>query len=543
MTQHDLDIVTEISQRLRTALGEEDFFLWFDGKVRWIFNEDKTALTLETKTRFVCEWIQQKYRKRLLGIVEELSGKRPTLTCCENPEAFADVAEERVTGHIPELVSSVQESRVVSAEKERLARRERSARRRSANKLPEAHVKPRSNGALHQAVEQVMERANGSSNGLPNGLPGGLPNGKGRRSGKRLNCGTFESFVKGSSNALAYNALQMVLEDPGFIPLVVVFGTPGVGKTHLLEAVRHEALQRGSHVEMTTAETFVVDFVRAVRTSPEMGEAFRERFRTPDILILDDIQYLLGKKASSIEFMHILSELQQKGRQVILACDRPLEELRDFGKEIYSRLSCASWCPLRTPSSDVRLRLVDQLAEERGLTLSATQRKQLASRFTSDVREIVGALNMLRVMSRSDQTLSLWHESANGTSATQQSMDEMFFTVASHSARPVQIDEIRRVVCEVFGLSQEALLSGGRTQRVSQPRMLAMWLARKYTDKSLTEIGKFFGCTSHSTVISAQRKVDGWLEKEVPLQTSRNRAGTSEVLLQIESRLQYVSGN
>ena len=552
MSHHDLDIVARISQRMRNELGDEDFSLWFKNVVLRV-NEDKTVLTAEADQLFVLDWIQRKY-KRLLQAAFQLecggtagvhlsvefvlnsASSTPTDAVSSEPSAQDENSTSAdAVGYIPGFASLVQESRSVGSEKEH--REKLAARRRRAAEERERLNQSSESGP--DLFSQMMDRC-----------LSGKPRSSSRFSGSHRQRGTLASFVVGKENEYAYKTAELVLNDPGAISPVVFYGTPGVGKTHLLEAIRYEAIHCGFSVEYETIDAFTAQFVSAIRTSAEARDAFRERFVSPSCLILDNLQHLLGKRSTTAEVLQIVTEVQRSGHQVIFACDRPLNELDGLGKDMYSYLKAGARIQLLAPDFELRTRILERMAADRGIAISREQRQMFARQTSGDVRELQGALNTLRIFSRTEQAQLSWDTvlSTNGEASVSQpetiskrSMDEVLSSISCNSVQLIPLTQILRVVCEVFGVTQEALLAGGRTQRITQPRMLAMWLARKYTQQTYSEIGDFFGCSSHTSVISAKRKVEEWVSKGTLLRTARDSSEATNVIQRIEAKLHYAS--
>ncbi|MDO4583569.1 MAG: DnaA/Hda family protein [Planctomycetia bacterium] len=352
--------------------------------------------------------------------------------------------------------------------------------------------------------------------------------------------GTLETFVTGSSNLTAYTTACSILRQPGIVSPMVFYGDSGVGKTHLLDAIWKKASDAGKRVQYSTAEEFTTEFLEMLRSQNRTQTVFRKQYRQADFFILDDLQFLLKKSSTLSELSHIIAHMQRTGRQIVMACDRPLDQMSGLGKDLFSYMKGGVWCKINPPAFDVRTRILSQLAERNGLKLSLEQRKNIASQFSGDVRELIGSIHTLKLMSRtqpSPRSAKATDRYASDLTMNAQFVEEVLSNMASSSLRSVQLDEIKRVVCEMFGIAVEDLSSGGRSRRITQPRMLAMWLARKYTRKPFAEIGHSFGCASHSTVISAQKKVENWLEQGMSLQTSQQSLHTDEILRRMESQL------
>lgn len=336
----------------------------------------------------------------------------------------------------------------------------------------------------------------------------------------------FGEFVVGMSNRLAYVSSLGVVERLGSISPLVLHGPTGVGKTHLLESILTAARRQNQDVRAAflTAEQFTSEFLEALhgRGLPN----FRRKFRDLHLLAIDDVQFLSGKKATLEEFAHTLDVLQREGRQVVLSADRPPTELSFLGSEVRNRLSAGLACKLEVPDIAVRLGITSHMAAKLGLNLPEDVRQFIATNFSAHARELAGALKRLVVSMRAfDRPLDLPHA------------EDALAELLRNRHKAVRMADIQKAVCHVFGLEPDALQSSRKGKDVSQPRMLAMWLARKYTRSALSEIGTFFGGRRHSTVISAQKKVDGWIASGEPVRLAVGRCRADEAMRRLEETL------
>lgn len=336
----------------------------------------------------------------------------------------------------------------------------------------------------------------------------------------------FDEFVVGTTNRLAYVSASGVVEALGSISPLVVYGPTGVGKSHLLEATVEAARRQLAEVRTAyiTADQFTTEFLEALhgRGLPN----FRRKFRDLHLLVVDDLQFFAGKKATISEFVQTLDALQRLGRQVVLAADRPPAELNALGPELGSRLSSGLACRLDPPDYTTRLGITAQMAAKLGMSLPDDVRQYVATHFSAHARELAGALKRLLLARRVAQgrlDLSL--------------AEEALAELLQHRRKTVRLTDIGRAVCDAFGLEVDALQSARKGNDVSHPRMLAMWLARKHTRAALSEIGDFFGGRSHSTVISAHKKVDAWLSTGEPLRIGFGRCRADEAVRKLEATL------
>lgn len=336
----------------------------------------------------------------------------------------------------------------------------------------------------------------------------------------------FMSFVEGTSNRSALTAVRACAHRGQIAPLVFLWGPNGVGKTHLLRAARAEFRQRHrrGRALYLTAEQFTTGFVEAIhgRGLP----SFRQKHRGVDLLLLDDVHFLAGKKATLEEFQYTLDTLAAAGGQAVLASNRGPAALFELGPEITSRFSAGITCELQWPELNVRLGILRSLCARQQLELPDEVLRTLAAGISLGARELAGALNRLRVL----------HEVF--AEPLERPLAERVVSEINHQCtRPVKFDDIQKAVCDVFGLEPKNLKSTKRGKAVSEPRMLAMWLARKYTRAAWSEIGDYFGRRSHSTVISAHRRVEKLLGRNARVHTTVGDCEMEEAVRRVENAL------
>jgi chromosomal replication initiator protein len=309
---------------------------------------------------------------------------------------------------------------------------------------------------------------------------------------------TFDQFIIGDSNRLAHGAALGVAEMPGgaFNPLFLC-GPPGLGKTHLLHSIGHyvRAHSPGMRLLYTTGEAFTNEFLAALR---ERGSArFKARFRTVDILLLDDVQFLERKTRTEEEFFHTFNALYESGAQIVLTSDRPPRDLAALEDRLRERFQSGLVADLDAPDLPTRLTILRKRAAHDGLTHAEPDALELiAHRVTDNVRALEGALI------RSVAYASLTGRPLDAALAE----DVLAGLYPQPPRRTPSVAEIKAAACEAFGLTEADLLSSSRTQRVSWPRQVAMFLARELTQESLPAIGRSFGGRDHTTVLHACRR-------------------------------------
>ncbi len=336
----------------------------------------------------------------------------------------------------------------------------------------------------------------------------------------------FDSFVVGRSNRLARAAAEMVVERPGELSPLVIHGPTSVGKTHLLESICHAARRArpGTSAIYLTAEQFTTGFLQALRGSGL--PSFRQKHRGVELLVVDDLQFFCGKRYTQLELLYTIDSFLRERRQIVFAADRPPAELSDLGPDLCTRLEGGMVCRIESPDYETRLGIVAQMAKRFEVRLPDDVRTMVASRLTTHARELSGAICRLRATSQ-----------AIGRPIDVEMAEEALADLVRHASRPVRLPDIAKAVGDAFGLDPRSLQSGRKAKSVSHPRMLAMWLARKYTRAALSEIGEYFGRRSHSTVISAQKRVESWLAESVPVELVDSVCSIDEAIRQVERRL------
>jgi len=344
---------------------------------------------------------------------------------------------------------------------------------------------------------------------------------------KKGTWGTFRSLVMGDTNRIAVTAAQMLPDRPGTISPLFVHGAPGSGKTHLLQAIWTEFRQthpRSRSIYMT-AEQFTSQFLGALRGSGL--PSFRHKYRDVELLLIDDVQFFVGKRATVSELHYTIDTLLREDRQMVFASQNPPGELQDLGMDLVARISGGLVCGIEVADAEMRMRICEQYCDRHHIQLRPEVVEHLVQNLRGDVRLLHGAINRLRVMEHA------FGEPASIDMASTQLQD--LFQVAR---RAVKLPDIERAICDVFGLSPRSLQSTGRTRSVSQPRMLAMWLAREYTRAAFAEIGDYFGQRAHNTVISAHQRVSRWMDDNESIQTPHGSWNARDAIRRVQAELQ-----
>jgi chromosomal replication initiator protein len=477
LTRDDTEIVLAVRASLASKVGQTRFDLWFGAGTRLDYNG--RVLRIGAPNQFFLDWIRGNFRRPIEEACHEVLGKSPTL------EFLVDASGGDGNG--------------------------------KAARPMEQHEGPSCGRDVPGDPAPVERSAPAANADRPAAARDGLPV-------RRF--ATLESYVAGEANRLALTSAQMVVRRPGQVTPLMFYGPTSVGKTHLLEGIWTAA--RKSHERLSavylSAEQFTSHFLEALRGSGL--PSFRRKYRGVALLMVDDLQFFVGKRATQIELLHTIDGFLRDGRQLIFAADRSPADLAELGSELTTRLASGLVCRLEPPDQSSRLGIVAQMARRMKLSVPPEVQKLIASRLTSHARELSGALCRLQAASEAlQQPISL--------ALAEQALADLI----RHNGRVVRLPDIEKAVCDVFGLEPASLQSDAKGKRVSHPRMLAMWLARKHTRAALSEIGHYFGRRSHSTVISAQKRVDGWMTSGRPLDLAERRFAADDAVRQVERRL------
>jgi chromosomal replication initiator protein len=314
---------------------------------------------------------------------------------------------------------------------------------------------------------------------------------------------TFDTFIVGSSNQFAHAACRAVAEAPSrsYNPLFI-YGGVGLGKTHLMHAVGHYVLQHDPNLALTyiSSERFMNEMINAVRYDRLID--FRERYRTVDVLLVDDVQFLAGKEGTQNEFFHTFNALYDSQKQIVLSSDCPPRDIKQLEERLRSRFEWGLIADIQSPDLETKVAILKKKAEAESVPLPDEVAIYIAGRIKSNIRELEGSLIRL-----------IAYASLTGRELSTELAQDVLRNVLEHEEKAVTIDAIQKFVSEHYQLKLTDLKSRNNSKSVAMPRQIAMYLCKSLTHASLPEIGRSFGGKHHSTVIHSIKKVEA-LRKE-----------------------------
>lgn len=328
---------------------------------------------------------------------------------------------------------------------------------------------------------------------------------------------TFDNFVVGSPNELAYAAAMAVAESDEAVvksnPLFL-YGGVGLGKTHLMHAIAWHCKEKNPKrkVLYMSAEKFMYRFIKALRSKDVMS--FKEEFRSVDVLMIDDIQFICGKESTQEEFFHTFNAIIDNNKQMVISCDRSPSDLDDVEDRIRSRLGWGLVADVHSTTYELRVGILESKLEKMDIKIPQNIIDFLASKITSNVRELEGALNKV-----------IAHSTLVGREVTLESTQDILRDLLRSNERIINVEEIQKKVASRYNIKIADMSSARRLRSIARPRQIAMYLSKTLTSKSLAEIGSKFGKKDHTTVMHAIKKIeelltsDGDFREEITLLT------------------------
>jgi len=511
MTIDTKDVVARLHTALIDQIGAGRWELWF-GKLSQL-ECDGERLRVVASSPFVGDWIRSEYGAKLRLCLESIAGSslelKYELAAQNTNRASAAKAELTTKSHAMTLQN---EGSVVTAESSAV-----SDKAVADVAAPPVAILPL---AKTLSVHSAETRADKPAPPTPPSH---------RRQRPRRRYATLTSFVAGEENQTALTAARLAVDQPGMTSPLLLHGPTATGKTHLLEGIRTAVCSEraSASVLLLPAEQFTTDFVQSAHRR-EMP-SFRAKYRFVDYLLVDDVHFLIGKKKTVDELLYTVDALAKTGRQVVLTADRPTGGLCELGEEFISRIAAGLAAPLTHGGFDIRLGIARRAAMALDWKLSDDVLAAVATLITSNARAVQGAVNHLYAHWRSqgDREMPVSREFA----------ERVLTDLAKYDAPTVRLEDVERAVCNVFGIDSKNLRSQKRNRAASDPRTLAMWLARKYTRAALSEIGTHFGRRSHSTVITASQRVEKWLANHTPIVVGNTTCNPDQAIRNVEAAL------
>jgi len=323
---------------------------------------------------------------------------------------------------------------------------------------------------------------------------------------------TFDTFIVGSSNQFAHAACRAVAEAPSrsYNPLFI-YGGVGLGKTHLMHAIGHYVLQHDRRLVLTyiSSERFMNEMINAVRYDRLID--FRERYRSVDVLLVDDVQFLSGKEGTQNEFFHTFNALYDSQKQIVLSSDCPPHEIEQLEERLRSRFEWGLIADIQSPDLETKVAILKKKAEAEAVPLPDSVAIYIAGRIKSNIRELEGSLIRL-----------IAYASLTGREISTELAQEVLRNVKDHEEKAVTIDHIQKFVADYYQLKMADLKSRNNSKSIAMPRQVAMYLCKALTHASLPEIGRSFGGKHHSTVIHSIKKVEALRKTDAQFNTLLN---------------------
>jgi chromosomal replication initiator protein len=315
---------------------------------------------------------------------------------------------------------------------------------------------------------------------------------------------TFDTFIVGPSNQFAHAACRAVAEAPSrsYNPLFI-YGGVGLGKTHLMHAIGHYVLLHDHNLKLTyiSAERFMNEMINAVRYDRIID--FRERYRTVDVLLVDDVQFIAGKEGTQTEFFHTFNALYDSQKQIVISSDCPPHEIPSLEERLRSRFEWGLIADIQSPDLETKVAILKKKADAEAVPLPDNVAMYIAGRIKSNIRELEGSLIRL-----------IAYASLTGQEITLPLAQDVLKNILEHEDKAVTIEIIQKFVADYYNLKLADLKSRNNSKSIAKPRQIAMYLCKSLTHASLPEIGRSFGGKHHSTVIHSIRKVEGLRKKD-----------------------------
>jgi chromosomal replication initiator protein len=491
ISAHDPQLA-RLADAIAQRVGQQRFNVWFNNSTKLELKQDGLEITVPND--FISEWIATHFTRSIQEAAQEVLGCSLAIRFHVMPQMFEhrDGANAGSNGH--------HNGKNGAANGKPIAKAPASAK---GSKHHDAGYAPSSIAAC--PVEESSKPVPVMRSLAPAPRPGYVPP---HTSVSDILSSTFssrprlrheiETFVVGASNQLAYNAALYVAEFPGaqYNPLFI-HGNCGLGKTHLLQGlckrfIDHHPTKRWMYL---TGEEFTNEFLMALRNNKI--DSFRRKVRDLDLLVIDDVHFLGGKKATQEEFLHTFNAIEAMGRQVVMASDEHPKMIEEFGESLINRFVSGMVVRIDPPNYATRCEILRAMAQRGGIPMTEEVVGWVARRVTQNVRELEGAMTRIAA-----------HVKCTGRGADVAMAQDALGDLDRQLVQPVKPENILQSVCDYFGLEHKDLMSGRRQRTISLARSVAMYLVRKTAKLSFPEIGMRMGKRNHSTVISACRRIE-----------------------------------
>lgn len=475
-------------QELQHSLPPQIYNNWFAGALI-PYSYENNILTLDTTTQFVCSFISKKYTPLLEQTASKVIGT-PTAVILINSETMEvkdlDPFYPEIKPAVPSepkenTYTEVQTDNTLSSAKEWI---------QSELSMPASE---NTITASVQPADPLVSRPSRQDPIQENNL---------------IDNFTFDTFIVGNSNRIAYAAAQAVAETPAkkFNPFYI-YGDSGLGKTHLMHAIGHRILQNFPNMRLRciTSEDFVNEFIQCIQD--KNTESFRHRYRNIDILLVDDIQFFArgDKESSKEEFFHTFNKLFQDHKQMIFTSDRAPQDIKRFEERLRSRFQSGMVVEIATPDLETRIAILKKWAETEHIKIENTAIEYIASNVSENIRVLNGAFNNVLMLSNTEKkpiTLELTREAIR------------YLVNKDEEKKYITIDEITSAVCQYYHVNYKDLMGKKKTKDIAMPRQIAMYLCRELTGNTFPHIGAAFNGRDHTTVMHACTKVTKMLDKD-----------------------------
>ncbi|MEM8911782.1 MAG: DnaA/Hda family protein [Planctomycetota bacterium] len=508
------------TEALRQRVGDDRFRLWFTHGVRFDLRQADEAVDRPAEIMvwasgpFAAKRIAKNFAGELRAAAMLALGDGGTFaididaTTCTDSTSHADTDSSESIDHQPRRAGPAPTRRPRRKSTRSLARLlddDASATKSTSKSTGARHPAPPAHRSDDESQTDFDDQ-----------------NGHGTLAGR-----TMDSFVTGECNEFAYSAATMAVATPQVATPLFLHGPTGTGKTHLMTALADafRSRRRMRRVVLLSAEQFTNDFLASVGTTGL--PAFRKRYRNVDALLIDDVQFLATKTATLREMLYTVESLSGTGTPLVFTANMPPAEIQGLTGEVAGRMSSGLVCPLMPIDTETRAQLLRRATQQRCLLrCDDGLLAQVAERLPGDARGITGVANLISMLQR------MYRREPTLAEIQRHGGDLMRGQTAAPTLR-----KIEAAVCEAFGLERDGLRGRAQTRRVSEPRMLAMYLARQMTGSAFTEIARHFGRRSHTGAIAAQSKVAGWLNENKSIGGGESSLTAHDAIAKIEAKL------